>query len=193
MFQWRATNVPARMLAAFFILSALCQPTAASKTFDEGRLEFTVPAAPWTLTLPKGGIVVTQRQFKPDGRSGYFLMSDEKNLMMISFFIEPVKNCKDSKECRDMIWKLGNPSWENPEKVVQAEIGDVSYFEFFMPSFRGVPIKQQHMYAQFVKEGFWVDMHISKVLYKPEQHELFERLVKSVRFEPKSPPPQKQQ
>jgi len=32
---------------------------------------------------------------------------------------------------------------------------------------------------------FWVDLHISKVLYKPEEHELFELLVKAIRFEPK--------
>ena len=181
-----------KMLTAFFILLVLCQPVVASKTFDEERLGFTVSAAPWTLTLPKGELVVERQQFKPDGRSGYFSMNDEKNMMTISFFIEPVKDCKDSKSCRDMVWKLGNPSWENPQKVVQSEIGDVSYFEFFMPSFRGMPVKQQNMYAEFVKDGFWVDMHISKVLYKPEEHELFERVVKSVRFEPKNPPPQRQ-
>jgi hypothetical protein len=59
---------------------------------------------------------------------------------------------------------------------VQSEIGDVSYFEFFMPSFRCVPVKRQNMYAEFVTDGFRVDMHISKALYKPEEHELFERV-----------------
>ena len=158
---------------------------------DEARVGFTIPAAPWTLTLPKGDLVVESEQVKPDGRAGYFSMNDEKRKMTISFFIEPVEGCTDSKACRDMVWKLGNPSWENPQKVVQSEIGDVSYFEFFMPSFRGAPIKQQHMYAEFVKDGFWVDMHISKVLYKPEEHELFERVIKSVKFEPKRSQPQK--
>ncbi|HZT34317.1 MAG TPA: hypothetical protein VFA15_00240 [Nitrososphaera sp.] len=104
-----------------------------------------------------------------------------------------MKDCKDSKACRDMVWKLGNPSWENPQKVIQSEIGDVSYFEFFMPSFQGQPVKQQNMYAEFVKDGFWVDMHISKVLYKPEEHKLFEGVIKSVEFEPKNLQPQKQE
>jgi len=103
--------------------------------------------------------------------------------MTISFFIEPVRNCTDSRACRDLVLKSGNPAWENPQNVVQAEIGDVSYFEFLIPSVRGMPLKQQHMYAEFVKDGFWVDLHISKVLYKPEEHQLFERIIKSVRFE----------
>ena len=175
------------------ILLALFQAPVITGTLDEGRIGFTVPAAPWTLTLPKGDFVVARRQIKPDGRYGYFLMNDEKNRVTASLFIEPVDKCKDSKSCRDMVWELGNPSWENPQNVVLSEIGDVSYFEFFMPSFRGIPVKQQNMYAQFVKDGFWVDLHISKVLYKPEEHELFERIVKSVKFEPKSARPRKQE
>ena len=84
-----------------------------------------------------------------------------------------------------MVWKAGNPSWENPQNVVLSEIGDVSFFEFFMPSERGVPFQRQNMYAEFVVDSFWVDLHISKVLYKPKEHELFERVVKSIKFEPK--------
>ena len=164
----------------------------ASKISDEQRIGFTVPAAPWTLTLPEGNLAVELQQIRPDGRSGYFSMTHQKDRMTISFFIEPVRNCKDSRACRDMVLKLGNPAWENPQNVVQAETADVSYFEFFIPSVQGVPLKQQHMYAEFVKDGFWVDLHISKVLYKPEEHELFERIIKSVRFEPKSMQAQKQ-
>jgi len=181
-----------KAFSALCILLVLCQASATAGASDEERIGFTVPAAPWTLTLPKDDIVVEQQQVKPDGRYGYFLMNGEKNEINISFFIEPVKDCKDSKSCRDMVWKLGNPAWEKPQKVVQSEIGDVSYFEFFMPSFRGVPVKQQNMYAEFVKDGFWVDLHISKVLYQPQEHEMFERIIKSIKFEPKGAQSQKQ-
>lgn len=176
-----------------YILLALCQTPITTKPLDEERIRFTVPAAPWTFTLPKSGLVIQQRQAKPDGRSAYFLLIDEKKKLNISFFIEPVEDCRDSKACRDMVWKLGNPSWENPQKVVQSEIGDVSYVEFFMPSFKSVPVKQQNMYAEFVKDGYWIDLHISKVLYKPEEHELFERLIKSIKFESKDSQSQKQE
>lgn len=175
-----------KLVFAFCVSLLMFQTLAQAQTSDEKRIGFTVPAAPWNLTLPKDNLVVEEPQFKPDGRSGYFAMNDEKNKMTISFFIEPVKDCKDSKSCRDMVWKLGNPSWENPQNVVQSEIEGASYFEFLIPSFRGMPVKQQNMYVEFVKDGFWVDLHISKVLYKPQEHELFERLVKSIKFERKN-------
>ncbi|HKQ03874.1 MAG TPA: hypothetical protein VJ464_01985 [Blastocatellia bacterium] len=193
MTQERTAKFSIKQLTTFCLLLALFQLSVASATLAEQRFKFTVPAAPWTLTLPKGNLVVEQQQVSPDGRQGYFSMYDEKNKISLSFFIEPVKDCKDSKACRDMVWKLGNPSWEKPQKAIQSEIGDVSYFEFFMPTFQGQPVKQQNMYAEYVKDGFWVDMHISKVLYKPEEHELFERVIKSVEFEPKKVQTQKQE
>lgn len=164
----------------------LCQIAGICGTAEDKRIGFTVPAAPWTLTLPAGDFVTKQSQIKPDGRYGYFYMVDDTRHLNVSMFIEPVGNCKDSKSCRDMVWKMGNPGWENPQNVVLSEIGDVSFFEFLMPSLKGVPFQQQNMYAEFVVDGFWVDLHISKVLYKPEEHELFERLIKSIKFEPKN-------
>jgi hypothetical protein len=152
---------------------------------DEKRMGFTVPAAPWTLTMPVSDFVIAQRQFKPDGRSAYFMMNDEKSLLNVSLFIEPVANCDSSKSCRDMVWKAGNSGWEKPENVVQAAIGEVHYFEFLIRSFQGLPVEQQNMYAEFVVDGFWVDLHISKVLYKSSEHELFERVIKSIKFESK--------
>lgn len=163
----------------------LVHATAVCRHLDEKRMSFTVPAAPWAMTLPADDFVLKQKKIKPDGRSGYFYIVDDQQHLNVSFFIEPVGACKDSKTCRDLVWKSGNPSWETPRNVVLSEIGDVSFVEFLMPSFRGQPIQQQNMYAQFVVDGFWVDLHISKVLYKPQEHELFERIVKSIRFEPK--------
>ena len=153
---------------------------------DEKRIGFTVPAAPWTLTLPRDNFVFAQKQIKPDGRYGYFHVVDEKSGLNLSMYIEPVGSCKDSKSCRDMVWKIGNPTWVNLENVVQSEIGEVSFFEFLLPTFQGERVRQQNLYAEFVVEGFWVDMHISKILYEPKEHEMFERIVKSVKFEPKN-------
>ncbi len=166
-------------------LSLLLSPSLILRNQSDKPIRVTVPAAPWTLTLPGKHLYIQRQQLKPDGRYGYFLLSDEHNMITLSMFIEPVDKCKTSKECRDMVWKLGNPSWENPQNVVMGEIGEVSVFEFLEPSVQNLPIRQQHMYAQFVVDQFWVDMHISKTSYQPEQRKLFEEIIKSVKFEPK--------
>jgi hypothetical protein len=61
----------------------------------------------------------------------------------------------------------------------------VYFFEYFLPSFHGMPAHQQNMFAEFVQEGFLVDMHISKPGYDPKEHVLFEEIIKSVKFEKK--------
>lgn len=80
---------------------------------------------------------------------------------------------------------LGNPEWGKYQDLVKAEIGDVSYFEFFRPEVRGIPIKMLDMYAQFVKDGFWIDLHLSKTSYTRADHPLFETIVKSAKYQPK--------
>ncbi len=170
---------------ALLVLLTLAQTFVVSQPLDEERMSFTLSTAPWVLSMPKTGLVVQETKTKPDGSGVYYSLSDEKNQLMVSFYIEPARECKDSKSCRDMILKAGNPAWENPQGMVQTEIGNVSCFEFFVPSVQGVPVKQQNLYAEFVQDGYWVDMHISKILYEPQDHELFERVVKSVKFESK--------
>src|SRR5262252_2914730 len=131
-----------------FSALVLAHPLLATRTED--RLSFTVPNASWSLTLPAADFVLRQRQLKPDGMNGYFYLTNEKSHLNVSFYIERVTQCKDSKACRDMIWKSGNPAWQNPKNVVQSEIGDISFVEFLIPSFRGQPVQQQNMYAEFV-------------------------------------------
>ena len=179
----------ARILGVVVLIQIGAHGIAASPSKNDKRLSFTVPAAPWTLTLPAHDFVVQQEKIKPDGRYGYFYLIDRTRSLNVSFFIEPVNKCKDSKSCRDLIWKSGNPMWENPKNVMMSQIGDISVFEFLLPSLKGVPFQQQNMYAQFVVDGFWVDLHMSKVLYKPAERKLFEDLVKALKFEPKEKRP----
>ena len=168
------------------IVVLLLSSAAARPVAQEKRLEFTIAEVPWTLTIPADNFQLAEKKLRNDGRGAYYYLTDEKQNLNLSMYIEPVKDCKDSKSCRDMIWNQGNPQWGKPQNVVKNEIGDVSVLELMVPKFQGMDVRRQNMYAEFVVDGFWVDMHISKVLYKPEEHQLFERIIKAVKFEPKN-------
>jgi hypothetical protein len=161
----------------------------AAQAVSEDRIAFTTPDAPWMVSLDGKNFDFQNQQIKPDNKSGYFLMLNEKEGMTVSLFIEPAVKCKTSAECRDFVWKTGNPKWGKVQDVVQSKIGDVSYFEFFRPTVQGQPLEIFDMYAEFVEDGYWVDLHISKVQYKKEDHKLFENFVKAVRFISKTAKP----
>ena len=169
----------------FLIAIVLLAPALAlaqAKELQKGKLSFTTPKAPWDLVITAKGFGIGREQLKPDDASGYFLLSNGGTLFNASLWIEPVDKCKTSKECRDMVLKAGNPAWGKYQDLVLAEIGDVSYFEFYRPTVQDQPMRMFDMYAEFVKDGYWVDLHISKVLYDKSDHILFEDLVKSVEF-----------
>ena len=172
-------------------LLILCQTIASAALLEDKRIGFTVPAAPWTLTLLADDFVIEQQKIEPDGRWGSLNLTDDGRRLRVSMFIGPAgfcinsKCCKDSKSCRDFRWKAAKSAEGKPQNVIQSEIGDVSFVEFLIPSFKGQPLRTQHMYAEFVVDGFWVDFHIWKHFYKPEEHELFEQMIKSIKFEPK--------
>jgi hypothetical protein len=177
-----------RKLSLAIAMLMLLQVSALA-SLQEKRLEFTFADVPWTLTIPADDFQLAEKQMRADGHGVYFHLVDDKQNLNLSMFIEPVKSCADSKSCRDFIWKTGNPEWINPQNIVQSEIAGVSVLELMVPKFQGMDIRQHNVYAEFVQDGFWVDMHISKILYKPEEHQLFERIIKSVKFEPKTKAP----
>ena len=176
------------LLRIIFICSILLLPIqilAQAKTLGAKQVSFTVPEAPWNFILDAEGFRIDKAQVKPDGKNAYFLLNNQKTNVTFSLWIEPAVKCKTSEECRNMVYRAGNPMWQNLENIVQSKIGDVSYFEFFRKTIQGQPVEMQDMYAEFVVDGYWIDLHISKPLYKKQDHALFENLVKSAKFETK--------
>jgi hypothetical protein len=98
----------------FFLFVVCClSGSSAMQTEDGNRISLTVEQAPWSISLAGARLKLESQQLKPDGQQGYFVLTDSKTNITVSLFIEPVVKCKTSKECRDYVWKLGNPSWKN--------------------------------------------------------------------------------
>jgi hypothetical protein len=172
----------ARLTSISFFLIILVKGFAAAQTVSEDWVAFTVIEAPWMVSLDGKNLEIKDQQVKHDNQSGYFLLYNDKDNLTVSLFIEPALKCKTSNECRDFVLKTGNPEWGKVQDVVKSEIGDFSYFEFFRPRVQNQPLQMLDMYAEYVADGYWVDLHISKGLYKKTDHLLFENLVKSIRF-----------
>lgn len=176
------------LLRFIFIISILLVPVqifAQAKALGDKQFSFTVAEAPWNFILDAEGFTLSQEKLKPDGQYGYFLLTNDKTHVTFSLWIEPAVKCKTSETCRDRIYNAGNAMWQNLENIVHSKIGDVYYFEFFRQKVMDQPIRIQDMYAEFVVDGYWIDLHISKPLYEKKEHVIFENLVKSAKFETK--------
>ena len=150
-------------------------------------IRFTSTGAPWWVVIDGPGYEVKSVGTKSDG--AYFLLFPTKDELNVSIWIEPASKCKTSVECRDLVLTAGNPRWGKYERLNKASFGKFDYFEFFRPQVQDQPLQMQDMYAQYVDAGHWMDVHISKDLYKPEDKARFERLLSSMKFLPKAQKP----
>lgn len=164
----------------------LFQTFVFSQAVVEERIRVTTPEAPWTLNIEGNPFSLENAKVQEGGKGAYFLLKNGKDGYTVSIFIEPAVKCKTSEECRAFVLKTGNPAWGKFQDLAQGSIGEFEYFEFFRPEVQGQPLKMQDMYAQFVGGGFWVDLHISKVLYEKGDRALFENLLRSVKFVPRN-------
>ena len=169
-------------LTLVLLSSGIC---VGQENFVDG-VDLTTIRAPWTVRILGNDLDITIVKAQANEQSGYFMMVNEAKGLNVSVFIEPVDKCKTSEGCRDYTLNYGNPGWGKFQDLAKGKIKDFSYFEFYRPEAFGKPLKMLDMYAEYVSDGYWVDLHISKALYKKEDHKLFEDVVNAVRFLPKN-------
>lgn len=181
------------MLTKFSLLLVLIvlflSSPAMAQTAVEDQVAFTTIDAPWLVMFGNKNLEIQDQQIKPDRKSGYFLLTDEKEGFTVSLFIEPAVKCKTSVECRDFVYKTGNPAWGKIQDVAQSKIGEFEAFEFYRPTVQGQPLQIQDVYAEIVRDGYWIDLHISKVKYEKADRAMFENFIKSIKFVSKSGKP----
>jgi hypothetical protein len=62
-----------------------------------------------------------------------------------------------------------------------SKVGDVYASENLDAPVNGLDLGQQHMNAHIVRDGVWIDVHLSKVRYQEGDRELFLNFVRSIR------------
>ena len=176
------------MFVAALLLVALRVPAPESSGDPAAPIGLTVPKAAWVMLVPSGAFEMKQHQVKPDGSAAYFMMSDASTGLNLSFFIEPVthKDCSTAVGCRDWAWKAEQTRLKDIEGVRESEIGDAAVVEYLQPLLGKIRIDQKNMHAYWVRDGYWIDAHISKVAFKESDRERFVDLVRAIEFAPKS-------
>ncbi len=178
-----------RITLICLLLIAACVGGVRAQGIKSG-VQLTSKEAPWVLRVLGQELDIANVKVQ-DEASAYFMMTSETTKLNVSVWIEPAKQCKTAETCRDLVLSTGNPEWGKYQDLKKGTLGEASYFEFYRPDAQGQPLKVQDMYAEFVKDGYWVDVHISKVLYDPKKdHALFETLVKAVSFISKTDRPE---
>jgi len=176
-----------RLLSIIAILLAIIfpTPTFAEMKEEDGMISLWSKGAGWMLQFPGEGYQLKTERHEKDGLSHYYFFVNSNLNLNVSFFIEPMRKCTSSEECRTQYWKNPEPTRVNPQEVNFFELNGFLIVEFLVPTFKGIQVDQMNMSAHHVREGYWVDLHISKVLYQPKDRAMFLEFIKAIRFEEK--------
>lgn len=165
---------------ALVIVSSI--PAVTEMQEENGMVSLWSKGAGWVLQLPGKGYKLQVEKHKEVGVSHYYAFHNSDFSLNVSFFIEPVDECTSSEERRKQYWQNPGPVVVDPQKVTFFDLNGFSVVEFVVPMFKGMKVDQMNMSAHHVREGFWVDTHISKVLYQPKDRATFIEFIKSIRF-----------
>jgi hypothetical protein len=143
-------------------------------------------ASPWELVFPASEWKLELQKRRPDGLGVYSMFSNERTGLNVSVYIEPAEKCKTAVACRSQYWSDPGPLVQNPKAVVQFEDNGFAVVKFLMPSVEGVTVNQLNYSAHTVRDGYWVDMHVSKADSTRQDEALFKSFLSGVSFQPKA-------
>lgn len=162
-------------------------PTAMSaQTANGAKLGVTMVNEPWTLDFDIKDFSVKENRVQPDGRV-YLLAENEKTMVLISVYLERVQGIATASDCQaTQKARLDEKVEYRREKIETRQSANMEIIEYTIPEFSGAPVQQRNLFACLPKDDVYVDIHLSKALFKPVDERLFTEILNSVHFLPKS-------
>lgn len=162
------------------VLSAAAHARAPQVDSDVRRL--SVPGLKWALEVGLPGFVVEKEQTRDDGKAVMLMADIKEKGYVVSIFLEPIPHGENVKQLRDLGAGIKETSPFKLSDFKTSEYGQIPTLEYVIKEYQGLKVNQKNLNAYFVHEGYWVDVHFSKMLYKPGDEKIFYSVIDTVRF-----------
>ena len=152
------------------------------------KVGITLASEPWILAFDAKDFAVKTNELQPDGRA-YLIAENQKTDVTLSVYLEKVSGAATETDCdSSQKQRLGEKVDYKREMVVTKKSAGMTIVEFTIPEIQGVPIQQRNLFACLPKDDVYADIHLSKVTFKPQDEKLFNDILDSAHFVPKSTP-----
>jgi tetratricopeptide (TPR) repeat protein len=147
---------------------------------DATKLQVSFPGRTWAVVINTPGFKVEQSLTKPDGRQ-YLLAKNATSGIIVSITLEHSAKA-DPKTCpeylRHRVEGPGAPfKYTN---VSYSSRGDLYLAEYLIPEAQGMKVQQKNMIGCSAKDDVFIDLHFSKVGFKPADQRLFTDVIQTV-------------
>lgn len=162
------------ILIAIWLLLTACAAGLIERQNDVFRL--SIAGENWIIEFPAREFTINIA----DNSKPYYHFTSDK--LAVSFNFDRTTKCNDSRSCRDYLSSRKQAAYPHKKNWRMSQIDEVFVSEEMDGPQEGFDLRQQHMNAHYVKNGIWIDVHLSKVDYRDSDRELFVKFVRSIRF-----------
>ena len=165
-------------------------PAHADLSEADGMIGISAREVGWVVRFPREGYTLLAERDRPDGRAHYYLFSHVSTGLNVSVRIEPAGTCATAEACRDAYWRDRSAQVATAELLNRSERNGFALLEFAVklqvPQLAGRTVEQQHFSGHLVRDGYWVDIHLSMMPYTQSDRRVFPDFVDAIRVEPKA-------
>jgi len=155
----------------------------------EGAVRLWYPGKDWQLVLDLPGYEMPPLELSEQADAVRLEGSNPSSGMRFTLFLEKAEEGWSAADNRKHYWKSIRENLPMRRKDVQRyEKGSAAILEFVVPEIEGVPLDHKSLNLFLVRDGVWIDLHLSKDGFEPEDQALFDAVAGSVRFEDGPPP-----
>ena len=173
-------------LVGLLLLCLGFAPLICAQKVNAPKLEVTMANEAWTLAFDAKDFSVKANGPQPDGRV-YLLAQNDKIMVTLSVYLERVQGTATASDCQDIQKaRLDQKVDYTRQKIETRQSAGMEIVEYTIPEFSGAPIQQRNFFACLPKDDVYVDIHLSKVLFKPDDEKLFTAILNSAHFISKS-------
>jgi len=145
-----------------------------------GQSKFKMPGENWNLEINLDGFEIKKEGFSPDNTMFQLSAIDTKNQINLSIFIEKTESKGDKEECREFYWNKAKNSSLAKENLKKYETENLALIEHDTKEYNGQIVNFHSLNAYLAKNGYWIDIHISKIGFTKKDEQTFKIVTESI-------------
>jgi hypothetical protein len=176
------------MVFATFLITAVFaawaeRPRALLNGLEQNAYTLAIPGKSWSIeiNLPPG-FVVEGSEISSDGERARLAGNNQSTGLVLSLFLEKAATEGNAKAAREYYWKRMQASPFKMEDVQLSERDGAAVLEYTVNGANQKKIDWKNMHLYLSHDGYWVDVHISKIFYRSTDRVSFDQILNSVKI-----------
>lgn len=156
-----------------------------------GLARLVVPDHAGVLELDPGP-TTWHTTLRDEGRTIYLEAMGRRDQLLVTAFLQQVTFAATPEKCRDHRWPHSRDALREHDMdlghITKITENGMARLEFFIDHSPGGRLEMEDVHAYMGSGDLCAEVHLSKVLYRPEERKLFDQVLNSVRFLPEEKP-----